>query len=178
MPRVAYRRVYKPRQVWFDYRAFRREVEQTIDKKTKPELIAEHDKVVADWATEIEFKARKFVSKAGIAVNVFPAGDNKMIWIYVTQGTRPHPIAPKRPGYPLRFQWGGAGSYKPKTTPAPSYGGPGKVVGGRTVRFMSVKHPGTKARPFPAKIAQDYKKTFARDMNNAMKRGIRRARRG
>lgn len=177
LPKVAYR-VTRSRRMFFQYAPFRREVEQTIDRKTKPELIAEHDKVVADWVTEIEFKARKFVTKKSITVNVFPAGENKMIWVYVTQGTRPHRIAPKRPGYPLRFKWGGPGSYKPRTTPAPSYGGPGKVAGGKTVRFAAVNHPGNKPRPFPAKIARDYKKTFSRDMNNAMRRGIRRARSG
>lgn len=47
--------------------------------------------------------------------------------IFVHDGTRPHPIFPKGPGYPLRFFW-------PKV--------------GRMVAFMSVLHPGTKPQPF------------------------------
>jgi len=175
MPKVAYRQI-RTRGVYLDQRAFRREVERTIDTKSKPELIAKHDEVVADWATDIEFKARKFITKSGIRIIVFAAGENKMIWVYVTQGTRPHVIKPRRPGYPLRFQWGGPGSYKPKTTTAPSFGGPGKVQGGKTVRFPAVNHPGNDPRPFPAEIARDYKPTYVRDMENAMRRGLRRAR--
>lgn len=175
MPQVAYRQI-RSRRLFLDYRAFRREVEMTIDAKSKPELIAKHDEVVADWDTEIEFKARKFVTKSGIRINVFASGENKMIWIYVTQGTRPHVIKPKRPGYPLRFKWGGPGSYKPKTTTAPSFGGPGEVQGGKIVRFPAVNHHGNEPRPFPAQIAREYKPTFSRDMENASRRGVRRMR--
>jgi len=42
---------------------------------------------------------------------------------------------------------------------------------------MRVKHPGTKARRFEETIADDYKRTFVRDIENAMRRGLRRARR-
>ena len=47
--------------------------------------------------------------------------------MFVHEGTRPHMIFPKGPGYPLRFFW-------PKV--------------GRMVAFMHVRHPGTKAQPF------------------------------
>ncbi len=175
MPRVAYRKVYKPRQQWFDYRAFRREVEQTIDKKTKPDLIQAHKRVVSNWTGKPEFKARKFVNKDGIKINVFPAGEYKMRWIWVSRGTKGGykiPKTPKPKGDPLRFKTG----YKPRTVPVGKFGGPG-VYTGPWASALQVTHPGIKAREFEKTIAADYKKTFARDMNNAMKRGIRRARR-
>lgn len=175
MPKVAFRQI-RSRQIYLDYPAFRREIVQTIERKSKPELISAHEEVVADWATEIEFGARKVISEQGITVYIFAKGENKDIWGYVTRGTRPHVIKPKRPGYPLRFKWGGPGSYKPKTTTAPSFGGPGKVQGGKTVRFAAVNHPGNKRRPLPAAIARKYKPTFSRDMENASRRGVRRMR--
>lgn len=75
-------------------------------------------------------------------------------------GTRPHIIKPKGKGYPLRFKWGGPGSYKPKTVKGGRFRGPGKVVGGKQVAFMSVKHPGTKPRKFTERINKDLRKLF------------------
>jgi len=171
MPRVAFRQI-RTRGVFLDQRAFRREVEQTIDRKSKPELIQAHDRVVANWKNKPEFKARKRITRIGITIFVFASGDAAEIWRYVTGGTRPHPITPKRPGYPLKFQTG----YKPKTIPVGKFGGPGRYTG-PTVRAYRVQHPGTKARRFEEAIADDYKRTFARDIENAMRRGLRRARR-
>jgi len=175
MPKVAFRQI-RTRGVFLDQRAFRREVEQTIDRKSKPELIQAHDRVVANWENKPDFKALKRIRRNGITVFVYASGEAAEIWRYVTGGTKPHPITPKRPGYPLRFNWGGPGSYKPKTLPIGKIGGPGKVTGPE-VRLMRVQHPGTKARRFEEAIADDYKRTFARDIENAMRRGLRRARR-
>ncbi len=65
------------------------------------------------------------------------------IYMWVSEGTRPHIIRPKGPGYPLRFQSG----YKAKTqvgslTPS----GGGKF--GPEVRAFEVHHPGTRPRKF------------------------------
>ena len=170
MPKLAFRQI-RSRGVFLDQRAFRREVENVIERKSKPELIQAHERVTVNWKTDIEFKARKRINQKGISIFVFPAGENKMIWVYVTGGTKPHLIRPKGPGYPLKFQTG----YKPKTAAVGKFGGPG-VSTGPTVRAFKVKHPGIKARKFEETIAADYKKVFSRDIENAMRRGLRRAR--
>ena len=177
MPKVAFRQI-RSRGIFLDQRAFRREVERTIDQKSKPELIQAHKRVVSNWRNEPEFKARKRIERKGISVFVYASGENARIWGYVTGGTRKHkiPLRPKPPGTALRFNWGGKGSYKPKTAPVGKFGGPGRVVGGKATFAKQVQHPGTKARNFEKTIADDYKKTFNRDIENAMRRGLRRAR--
>jgi len=176
MPKVAFREI-RSRGLHPNWGAVVKEVAATMDRKSKPELIAAHERIVADWRNKPEFRARKFVRRKGLRIYVYPAGEHKMIWIYVSGGTRAHTIKPRGPGYPLRFQWGGPGSYKPKTNTRGQYKGPGKVVGGKEVHFMSVQHPGNEPRRFEKIIARAYKPIFARDMENAFRRGIRRARR-
>jgi len=176
MPKVAFREI-RSRGLHPNWGAVVKEVAATMDRKNKPELIAAHERIVADWRNQPEFRARKFVRRKGLTIYVYPSGEHKMIWIYVSGGTRAHTIKPRGPGYPLRFQWGGPGSYKPKTNTRGQYKGPGKVVGGKEVHFMSVQHPGNEPRRFEKIIARAYKPIFARDMENAFRRGIRRARR-
>lgn len=170
MPKVAYRQI-RTRGVYLKKKAFRDEVVKTINGKSKPELIAAHNRIVSNWRNKPEFKARKRITKKGITIFVYASGDAARIWGYVTGGTKPHTITPKRGGYPLRFKTG----YKPKTKPPGKFGGPGAYTGPQ-VRAMRVRHPGTKARRFEQTIADDYKRTFQRDIENAMRRGLRRAR--
>lgn len=177
MPKVAFRQI-RSRGVFLDQKAFRQEVERTIDSKSKPELIQAHNRVVSNWSNKPEFKARKRIERNGISVFVYASGEHARIWRFVTGGTKRHkiPLIPKGPGKWLRFNWGGKGSYKPKTAPIGKFGGPGRVTGGKPTFAKQVDHPGTKARRFEQVIADDYKKTFAQDMENAMRRGLRRAR--
>lgn len=169
MPQVLFRPIKAKIPNW---EAFRREVSKTVDSTVKPELLAYFERVVEPWANPPTFKATKSVKPTGITLDVKPTGENKKIWEYVSFGTRPHVIKPKGAGYPLRFKWGGKGSYKPRTTTSGGYKGPGKVVGGKTVRFKRVNHPGNKARNFEKHIARWYKPRFQRVMNEAVKRGV------
>lgn len=158
-----------------DWDVFNKEISDTLDSVVKPELIAYFDKVTASWNNQPQFKARKIINPTGISIEVKPSGPNKKIWEYVSFGTRPHPIKPRGKGYPLRFMWGGYGSYKARTTTSGGYNGPGKVVGGKVTFRMRVKHPGNKARNFEKHIARWYKPKFERTMKNAVARALRRA---
>jgi len=91
--------------------------------------------------------------------------DNE-IYGYVNDGTRPHPIFPKK-AKALAFQWGGKGSYTPKTTPrviGSRAGGPS----GPTVYRPYVQHPGTKGRHFDEEIEKLMQPRFKRAMEKAM----------
>jgi len=173
MPQVLFR-VIKAKPV--NWQAFYNEVAKTLDAEVKPDLIAYFEKVTKSWKNEQSFKAKKRITQTMMAVDVWPVGPNAKIWQYVSQGTRPHVIKPKGKGYTLKFQWGGYGSYKAKTTTSGGYKGPGKVVGGKTVRFAQVNHPGNKARNFEKHIARWYAPQFRRTMKNAVARGMRRVR--
>jgi len=171
MPQVLFRPIKAQPPNW---QAFYDEIARTMDAEVKPALLAYFEKVVKSWANAPEFKAKKKITRTEMSVSVTPAGTNADIWRYVSGGTRPHIIRPKGK-YPLRFQWGGYGSYKARTSTSGGYRGPGRVIGGEQVRFMQVNHPGNKARNFERHIARWYAPVFRRTMKNAMARAMRRA---
>lgn len=171
MPTVAYRAT-RSRRRFANARKVKQELGETLDRKSKPDLIREHEKRVANWETAIGFAGRKRIRVDEISVQIYPTGPNKAIWFYVDRGTSPHVITARNAPY-LVFVWGGPGSYSPKTNPPDKYGGPGVVVGGSIRKTKSVNHPGNEAREHTAGIKKKYKRTFSRDMNNAFRRGIR-----
>lgn len=158
-----------------NWQAFYNEIVQAHDDIVKPELIAWFDKIVSNWNNKPTFEAIKKITREAMSVYVYPVGENADIWRYVSQGTQPHIIKPKRPGYPLKFMWGGKGSYKARTTTSGGYKGPGKVVGGTIHRPPVVHHPGNKARNFEKHIARWYTKRYRQVMKNAVARGLRKA---
>jgi len=171
MPTVAFR-VVRSRRAFIKAPDVLRELERTLDTQVKPHFIREFDKVVADWKHRVTFRARKRITQDAIKVTVFPTGDNKDIYRYVTGGTRPHVIRAKN-AHMLAFMWGVPGSYVPKTRPIGKYGGPGVVVGGSLHRFKQVQHPGTKARNFEKAIREQQASWFTRTMENSWRRAIR-----
>lgn len=150
------------------------EVKQTMERETKPMLIEYHERITNEWDGEKPvFKARKVVNKDAIAVYVWATGGKgKDKWKWLTEGTKPHKIRPKKPGGVLAFPSG----YTPRTRPGAGgqYKGPGKSSGD-TVFAKEVDHPGNKPRPFPKVIARWAKPKFVKQINNAIRRGIRRA---
>jgi len=150
------------------------EVGKDVDAIVKPKLKRRFEEVVADWKHRPKFGLRKRINRKEIAVFVFPQGEHKKIWEYVSRGTRKHEIKPKG-NYPLRFMWGGVGSYKPKTRAKGKFGGPGIVVGGELTFRMSVNHPGSEGRLFEETIGEDETPEFRRVVENAMRRGARKA---
>jgi hypothetical protein len=155
-----------------------KEAERTLDAVVKPRLLSYAERIVANWEHKPEFKARKVVTRGAIAVDVWPTGPNKKYWVWVSRGTglygpkhRKYPIKPRKPGGVLAFP----SVYTPKTRPrGPSYGGPG-TSSGPTVFAMHVEHPGTKPRHFEEAWARWGKTWFRREMENAIRRGARRA---
>jgi hypothetical protein len=149
----------------------RQELEKTIDERVKPALVKSHEVIVKDWKRKPDFDARKYIRPELIAVSVFPTGPNKQIWIYVDEGTKPHVITPKQAPR-LVFQWGGKGSYVPKTLakPARTVSGGGRVKNARMVYAKKVQHPGTEAREFTKTIAEDIEPGFKREIENAFRR--------
>jgi hypothetical protein len=150
------------------------EVRAAVDSDVKLQLIQAFNLRVANWEHKPEFKAMKRVSQKGTTVYVYPTGENANIWRYVSEGTRPHEIRPKGAGYPLKFAWGGPGSYKPKTKPPGKFGGPGIVQNAETTMLMVVHHPGNEPRNFEKGISEDFTPKFRRIVENAMRRGARK----
>jgi hypothetical protein len=172
MPQVLFRAIRAKPIRW---QAFHDELARTLDAEVKPELLAYFEKVTKSWRNAPTFVAQEKITRGGTSISVWPTGPNAMIWRYVSRGTQPHIIRPKGRGYPLRFLWGGYGSYKARTTTSGGYNGPGRVVGGKIHRPPQVSHPGNKARNFEKHIARWYAPQFRRTMKNAVARGLRKA---
>ena len=171
MPTIAFRTV-RSRRAFVNAPVVRRVLEQAIDSQVKPHFIKEFEKVVANWKHAPGFAARKSITGDSIKLNVFPTGENKKIYGYVTGGTRPHIIRPKTANT-LAFMWGGVGSYKAKTAPGGKYGGPGVVTGGKMRYAKEVHHPGNKPRKFETRIRDEQAPWFYKTMEAAWKRAIR-----
>lgn len=183
MPVVVFRTV-KSKNPFRDTKAFERHLRRGMDREVKPALLDYFERIVKPWDTKVGFRARTRIRRRRIEVSVHPTGPNAKIWGYVTKGTPPHLIRPKRKmksggrAAHLSFVWGGPGSYKPHTRPGGRYKGPGKVVGGRLRHFFWVRHPGSKARNFEKHIARWYYPKFRRTMHNMMRRALRAAAKG
>ncbi len=169
--KVVYRQV-RSRRKFLKMPEAKVKVGNFLESDIKPELLKRFNRVTANWTTKITFASRKFVSTKRVMISTFAVGKNKKIWRYVSLGTRPHKIRPRK-AKRLAFVSGGPGSYKPKTKAVGKFGGPGVVVGGSPVFAKEVNHPGTKAREFEKTIAEDYKREYARVMENAFRRIMR-----
>jgi hypothetical protein len=165
-------RAIRTRSGYPNWRNIKREVEKTMDHKDKPELLDYFTRITDLWEHEVTFQARKRITEKEVSLYVYPTGENKMLWIWVSGGTKgPYPI-PKQPrprGSPLRFRT----EYKPRTGRGYRYKGPGKAVGPWRSAHQ-VMHPGIKSREFEKHIIRFYKKKFLKHVENAMRRGIRR----
>lgn len=147
---------------------------RTVVEDTSAELKFFFEGVVKDWTHKPKFRRKMTVTDKLIEGTVQAVGENKKIWGYVDQGTKPHIIRPKRASV-LKFQLG----YDPRTRPGagntpPQSGGSGKASGDVVFRH-EVHHPGTKARQFAKWFEANLSPSFQYRVENAIKRAARRA---
>jgi len=169
VPRVAVRRVGKGAGWSLEPRRYEKELRKAINKVAKPAVLKMCKEVVSGdrysttgraWKHKIKFRSRFSVRGNDAILYVYPSGKDKLIWTYVSRGTRPHPIDAKNAPF-LVFPYGGPGQ-SAKTSLAP---GAGRVFGGPggTTKWASVKHvdhPGSKGRHFEERIAKEYGPKF------------------
>lgn len=131
--------------------------------------------VVKTWKRKPRFISRVTVLKDKMILSVFPIGAHADKFRWVDRGTKgPYPI-PKvvRPGKRLAFQTG----YIPRTRPGAQVNPQGGAATGDTVFPSQVQHPGIKARGFTEAFTERLKPEFRQRSENALRRGVRRARR-
>jgi len=122
----------------------------------------------ATWEHEVKWR---WGAKDASGVLEAYAGTDDLIYLFVSGGTRDHPITPVH-AKKLVFQWGGVGSYKPKTVPGvmgSQSGGPTGPIVGR----MSVHHPGTAPRNFDKVAADEWGKRWPTAMQEAITRALK-----
>lgn len=135
-------------------------------------LTKQHRRVVQRWSTgKPVFAYRVTVKPTYVRVTVFPRGPYAQRYKYVDLGTKgPYVIRAKHKPY-LHFQ----GGYDAKTAPGAKYN---VGLGGNTGNWAKKKqvvHPGIQARGFSEKFNKEVLIGFRRDINNALRRAIRRA---
>lgn len=131
------------------------------------------DKILGDfksttrtWRKEVKFEADVKASKSRVQASV--TTDN-VIYGYVTKGTEPHVIKPKKKKQ-LIFR----GVYSAKTTP----GVIGSQDGGSSgpfIRARAVKHPGTKGRGFEEIIRRKREPDFQELVQATLKNGAKKS---
>lgn len=175
-------------------RRIRSSLRQTLirqDKSIRKELRAEMQDVAqefADWLTvatntwkqvKVRFAPRVEIKPGMLRAFVDVAGTGKKIFGYIDKGTgkygpkkKAYEIKPKPPNKVLAYQKG----YKPKTGPGAQINiGPGKATG-KWVRVKKVMHPGIQPRDFTKTVGKELKPSFDKRIDNAFRRGIRKAR--
>jgi len=183
MANTHFRYVKQPARPEIIHRHIRERVEKELDIVGQSH-VAERNEIVRDFENKPEFGYRVRTTPKELRLEVFvknpdeKVGDSWTIgqlWDSLDKtGTRPHIIRPKR-AKRLKFQWGGPGSYKPKTVRGGKFRGPGKVVGGKTVYAKKVKHPGTKPRKFTERINKELRPLFLKQAERGYRLGHQEA---
>lgn len=149
-----------PKKLW-NIKGVQKELKQAVNE-TVELMNYDFKATTKSWKHKVTFKK----SGATVTANAISGfvGTDDTIYGYVTHGTTPHLIVPRR-ARALRFQAG----YASKTTPrilGSHQGGPR----GETVFAQVVHHPGTTAREFEEEIAQRRQKSLESRVAEAMLR--------
>jgi len=132
---------------------------QAAVQKSAGLVLRDLQSTVRTWKTKVVFDVTITEQNGNYSV---VAGTDSDVYKYVDEGTRAHPIKPKRSKY-LRFSSG----YRAKTRPQII----GSQDGGRTgddVFSKGVNHPGTKARQFTKVIVSRRQKTVEQEVSQAI----------
>lgn len=139
-----------------------------MTQKTAPEVKALFRKTIYGWQAKNKprFRQKLYRSMSKMSETIW-ADDNAEVYQMVNFGTPSHTIRPRGSGYPLRFKWGGPGSYKAATSPG-IIGSKRAYKTGPIVTPWSVNHPGSEPRRFDIAIRDEYEPTFRADMQDAI----------
>ena len=148
----------------FNRRGFRTALKAAA-KVTGKLIERDFKKTTATWEHDVSFDIEV---SADPNVEVSVTTTDK-IYGYVNDGTDPHMIFPKR-ARALSFQWGGKGSYRPKTRPRVIGSTPGGPTGPQVARPY-VQHPGTDPREFDVAIRDKWDRLLPNDFTVALEKG-------
>lgn len=130
-----------------EFEKVRHVLEVYMRQVLKPQLKREMQRRVRNWKTPVHFAA--VFSSGGdklAQLTVFPRGEGRDLWMWVSLGTRARTITAKNKPM-LVFREG----YDPKTAPGNRFGGPGKRFGPLRIQ-KTAQYPGIEARLFEENI--------------------------
>lgn len=148
-----------------NFKAVMAEVEKEM-KAIHKEVDKDFDSTVQTWDNKPKWD-REF--KASSKQIRFATMTADQIYSYVSGGTRPHRILPRR-GKTLAFP----GTFRAKTSPGTIPSGAGGSSGA-TVYSRGVMHPGSKPRNYPEQIRRKWEKPFPNRLKTAMSRAAKKS---
>lgn len=153
-------KVLIPKQLAADPRRMARAIENALTGAARAAK-ADFETTTATWEHQPAFDIQ--VSAPGERV----IGTDDRIYSYLDQGTRPHDIAPRKPGGLLRFS---ASGFRPKTRPGYIGSNKGATGSSGPVFTRRVRHPGITARGFATAIQKKWQRelpvTFQRAIDS------------
>lgn len=161
MARIGIRPI-TPSRPLFNQAVFERALTTTANRYSQV-LLKDYQSITATWRRKPNFV--RIVTKGDELVVEVSTTDE--IFGYVTGGTRPHVIRPKRAPR-LRFATG----YTAKTKPG-VVGSGGGGASGPIVFAKKVQHPGTKAREFEKTIIKGRGPEFVESVQADVRRAVR-----
>lgn len=151
-------RVIIPKRLIFEPERLARAITNGLDGGAKGAKV-DFGVTVQTWQNKPEFTINEAPGERII-------GTDDEVYGYVNDGTDPHIIVAKS-AKALAFQWGGKGSYKPKSS-VRVIGSSGGGASGPVVKRKRVKHPGTAAREFDEVIAEKWRELLPQIMQRAI----------
>lgn len=104
------------------------------------------------WSDTPDFEGRMIDTTQRLGIEIVPKGLGSKRWRWVSLGTKPHTISPKRKGY-LTIKWGHTSFTKPGNIYGRTSGG---TYSGPFIRSSRpVHHPGIRPRLFEENIVRD-----------------------
>ena len=152
-------------------------IAQVMVKKTAPEVKTLFRKTVFGWKNKPTFR-QKLTRRANYMSEEIWADGGALNsrglarweqYALVNSGTvkKNYPITPRGFGYPLKFRWGGVGSYTASSTPRVIQSKRHSQKGG-IYRTPIVTHPGFDGRHFDETIRDHYEPIFRKDIQDAI----------
>lgn len=173
-------RAFRTRGVYLRYSTFRATIKQELEGPIATLIKKSLNKYTTNWKTRPGMEVGAIIARKGITLSVLPFGPGVENWRRVSWGVNGHWIQVKKhrtfrgfkkykPALRLR-------RYRPTTTPGGRWGGPGHYSSAVAYR-QRVWWPGIFPRNFEERTYREVTPEVRRRLENAARRGIRRARR-
>ena len=149
-----------------------RDESKSILDEAGEEGVKLYSEIVSDWDNKPGFKIQVGSGTKVQYMRIFPTGSSKVKTIFysVDRGTKKRSIKAKDKRF-LSFKWGGAGSYKGRTTAVPTWGNAVSISNPTLFRMKETRATHSiKARQFHRVIEPDLKSSTFRSINNAVRR--------
>lgn len=178
MAKTSFQITKRPPKAAVQHKIVRDEIRAGLNRVGKRTEQA-YNNVVDNWKNKPRFKAEVGSGTKSLYMRIRVEGSRRVLdnWNRIDKtGAKPHTIRPKNPRGFLRFVWAGPGSYRAKTGANPArFGGAGDVPNGQVVYRRFVNHPGFKPRKFSAAINKAAVPEIDKEVRNATRRGLRKA---